>query len=59
MRLTRHAASKEYMRNELKYFLKKYEGTKLLGRPRRRLEDKSKMALNETGCEGMIRFQLA
>jgi len=37
----------------------KVEGTRPLGRPRRRWEDDSKMDLQEVGCEGMNWIKLA
>jgi hypothetical protein len=37
----------------------KYEGERPLGRPRRRWEDNFKMDLQEVGCGGMDRIELA
>jgi hypothetical protein len=37
----------------------KLKGTRTLGRPRRRWEDNFKMDLQEVGCEGMGRIELA
>ena len=37
----------------------KPEGKKPLGRPRRRWEDNIKMGLQEVGCRGMDRIELA
>jgi hypothetical protein len=37
----------------------KLEGKRLLGRPRRRLEDNIKMDLQEVGCGGMDWIELA
>jgi len=37
----------------------KHEGKRLLGRPRRRLEDNIKLDLQEVGCGGMDWIELA
>ena len=41
------------------FWLGKPEGKRLLGRPRRRLEDNIKMDLQEVGCGGMDWIELA
>jgi hypothetical protein len=40
-------------------FVGKHEGKRLLGRPRRKWQDKIKMDLQEVGCGGMDWIELA
>jgi hypothetical protein len=47
------------MRNEYKIFVRKAEGKRPVGRPRRRLEDNIRKDLRETGWEGLDWMHLA
>jgi len=59
MRLARHVASVRERRGEYRVLVGKPEGKRPLGRPRRRREDIIKMDLQEVGCGGVDRIELA
>ena len=59
MRWTVFVASMEEMRGVYRVLVEKTEGKRSLGRPRRRLEDNSKMDLQEVGCGAMDCMDLA
>jgi hypothetical protein len=49
MILERHVARMGWKRNPYKFFVGKYEGKRILGRSRRKLEDHIKINLKEIG----------
>jgi hypothetical protein len=53
MRWVRHVARKEAKGNAYRIFVGKSEGKRLLGRPRHRWVDNSKMDLGEIGWDGV------
>ena len=57
MRWAGHVARKG--RGVYRILVEKTEGKRVLGRPRRRWEDNIKMDLQEVGCGGMDRIELA
>ena len=59
IRLVGHVASMRKVRGVYRDLVGKPYGKKPLGRPRRRLEDNIKMDLQEVGCGGMDRIEVA
>jgi hypothetical protein len=59
MRWAGHVAHMGEGRGVHRVLMGKPEGTRLLGRPRRRWEDNIKMDLQEVGCGGMDWIELA
>jgi len=59
MRSARHVARMGEKRHVYRVWVKKLEEKSLLGRPRRRWEDNSKIDLPEVGCGGMDWIELA
>ena len=59
MRRAGHVARMEERRGVYRVLVGKREGMRPLGRPRRRWEDNIKMDLQEVGCGGMERIELA
>ena len=51
LRWAGHVARMEQSRNAYRVLVGKPEGKRLLGRPRRRWEDNTKMDLREVGCD--------
>ena len=51
LRWVGHVARMEQFRNAYRVLVGKYEGKRLLGRPRRRWEDNIRMELREVGCD--------
>ena len=59
MRWTGHVARAGEGRGVYRVLVGKPEGKRPLGRPRRRWENNNKMDLQEVGCGGMDRIELA
>ena len=59
MRWARHVARMGERRGVYRVLVGKPEGKRQLGRPRHRWEDNIKMDLQEVGCGGMERIELA
>ena len=59
MRWASHVARMGERRGVYRVLMRKSEGKRPLGRPRRRWEDDIKMALHEVGCWGMDWIELA
>ena len=59
MRWEGHVARRVERRGVYRVLVVKTEGKRALGRPRRKWEDNIKMGLQEVGCEGMERIDLA
>jgi len=59
MRLVGHVACLRERRGIYRVLVGKSEGTRPLGRPRRRWEDNIKMGLREFGCRGVDWIELA
>jgi len=58
MRWAGHVARIGEKRGVYRILVRKPEGKRALGRPRRRWEDNNKMDLQEVGCEGTGRNEL-
>jgi len=59
MRWAGHVARMGERRDAHRVLVGKYDGKRPLGRPRRRWENNIKMDLQEVGCGGMDRIDLA
>jgi len=59
MRWARHVERRGEKRGVYRVLVEQPEGKGPLGRPRRRWEDNIKMDLQEVGCGGMDRIELA
>ena len=59
MRWAGHVARMGERRGVYRILVGKHEGKRLLGRPRLRWEDNTKMGIQEVGCEGMDWIALA
>jgi len=59
MRWAGHVAPMGERRGVYRVLVRKREGKRPLGRPRRRWEDNIKMVLQEVGCGGMAWMELA